>query len=153
MEENNKVLKPCVNEIAPNNFTINVPEGFNVKVFDDHIELVKEKRFPNTHVKCCEVLGLSEVDMCNNSKYANKLHTLNNLLTCRDAYWKLENNWKPDWSDVEDYKYAIYFLNGEIKFGIFTIGTHLFVFPSEEMMYEFYDNFSFMFEDIIEILI
>ena len=56
VEENKTILKPCVNEVAQNSFIINIPEGFNVKVFDDHIDLQKEKCFPNTHVKCCEVL-------------------------------------------------------------------------------------------------
>jgi hypothetical protein len=62
------------------------------------------------------------------------------LLYCRDAYWKIAGNWKPDWNNISD-KYTIYPVSGEIWLDKGqTINTVL-AFPTQEMRNIFFENF------------
>ena len=76
--------------------------------------------------------------------YRHKLMaTIDNLMLCRDAYWKiageemgLDGPWEPDWNDEEQDKYGFH---NEVKYTI--INSTLFVFPTSEMRDAFKENF------------
>lgn len=102
--------------------------------------------YPTTYIECCKILN-------NRSIFFNKLdgykwrefNALRQVIICRDAYWKLANNYKPNWADKTD-KYCI-IVHGN------TIGLHTYLnsnaklaFPTSEMQEAFYNNFS----DLIE---
>lgn len=105
----------------------------------------KPLRFPNSYEECCEVLGVSSrFGFWELGDEFDLLDSFVRLKRCRDAYWKIIGDWKPDWN------------NSELKHVIKTIGTNLvktteatincfFAFPEgkrgEEICYVFYENF------------
>lgn len=62
------------------------------------------------------------------------------LLYCRDAYWKIASNWKPDWNNISD-KYTIYPVSGEIWLDKGQTKNTVLAFPTKEMRNIFFENF------------
>ena len=107
----------------------------------------KKPKYPTTYEECCKVLGLSEFEYNHTGTkvwYRHRLMaTLDKLMLCRDAYWKLygeemglDKPWEPDYSDFKDKMYGLY---NELKYTIINPAT--FVFPTEEMRDAFKENF------------
>ena len=72
------------------------------------------------------------------------------LIQCRNAYWELANNWKPNWESTEK-KYSIYNYRGQIRADYFTVVDRcILVFPEEQMRNEFYENFKDLIEECKE---
>lgn len=74
------------------------------------------------------------------------------LKICRDAYWKIEGDWKPDWNSVNSKKFSIYTCKNKIHTGISLINNYILAFPSEEMRDDFYENFKELIEECKELL-
>lgn len=118
----------------------------------------KKPQYPKTYDECCEVLDI--LGNINIEGYKEELLlSLQQLLICRDAYWKLAGEqmglgkpWEPDWNDVCD-KYTIYIVYGnEIwRDKGQTINT-LLAFPTMEMRDTFYNNFKELIEECKELL-
>ena len=129
----------------------------------DNQQVVFEKigcQYPKTYEECCDVLKIeypyfkTEEDGISASTYKNKLFgDLKQLLICRDAYWKiageemgLDEPWKPDWDDENEFKYGLYhFRNGIMRDGS-CINSTLLAFPTEEMRDAFLENFGHLIE-------
>lgn len=89
------------------------------KNFDDCFNTVADKLNDNKEVEYFEY------------KY-DLLDKFKQLLICRDAYWKIADNWKPDWDSVSD-KYTIFPVCKEIwRNRGQTVNTVL-AFPTPEM--------------------
>ena len=73
------------------------------------------------------------------------------MLICRDTYWKIAWNWKPDYTSDND-KYSISYFNGEIVMDNEMHTQHIFDFPTEEMRDAFYENFKELIEECKELL-
>ena len=138
-----------------------LPNGDTVAVKKKRPLISQYANLPSTFEQCCEVLGESDKKVLgyrtvdNSVAYSyghdhdliNKLEMFRKLITCRDAYWKIANSWKPDWENLVR-KYNIYNYRGNIKSNYFTvIDRGILVFPEEAMRDEFYKNF----KDLIEI--
>ena len=107
----------------------------------------KKKEYPKTYAECCKVLGYNELsyaDIPVNNWYKWRLfQTLNKLIICRDAYWKLYGEeiglgkpWEPDFDNLStNLEYM------KIDKGCFTYSSRVFVFPTEEMRDAFKENF------------
>ena len=90
-----------------------LPEGY---IFKDEsgniinatkIILEKKEKYPKTYEECCEILGVNsdnfltitnyydgEVETTNYERgLLNNIAALWYLLTCRDAYWKIADDW------------------------------------------------------------
>ena len=131
-----------------------LPEGYIIK--DENGNVInarkvvlekKKKEYPKTYEECCKVLGVSEFEYNHTGTkvwYRHKLMaTLDKLMLCRDAYWKIYGEemglgkpWEPDWNDEKQDKYGFH---NEIKYTI--INSAMFVFPSAEMRDVFKKNF------------
>ena len=81
------------------------------------------------------------------------------VLFLTDAYWKiageqmgLGKSWGPDWEDAELKKYCIYYGDGNIQEGTWTIHNSILAFPTEEIRDAFYDNFKELIESCKELL-
>lgn len=125
-----------------------IPEGFEFdKVENDEIILKpKKKALPKTYKECCEVIGISrhDVEIDLPQPYQQNMFNLFKLLICRDAYWKLADDWS----------FKIGGNSQEVVHGITIWGTgimkdfyhalncnRILVFPTEEMRDAFYENF------------
>ena len=125
----------------------------------------KKKEYPRTYKECCRVLGVSEFEYNHtgtNVWYRHKLMaTLDKLMLCRDAYWKmageemgLGKSWEPDWEDEEwsDMYYISYDGKSLEKEKGFPCVNIILIFPTAEMRDAFYENFKEEIEKCKELL-
>ena len=71
-----------------------------------------------------------------------------NLLYCRDVYWMIAGNWKPNWQDASK-KYVINASQGKLNKSIYTATHFDFAFPTEEIRDIFFENFKEELEKIL----
>ena len=148
----------------------NLPDGYIFKDENGNVinatKIVlekKKKEYPKTYEECCVALEyIPHTDDIIGYKW-DILQSLQKLLICRDAYWKiageemgLDKPWEPDYSGT--------FENGTpIKYVIYNKGTyivkerksspnHILSFPTEEMRDAFYENFKELIEQCKELL-
>lgn len=151
------------------NNEIKLPDGYIFKDENGNIinatKIVmekKEKKYPKTYEECAEVLSNRAVfrNFRNNLGHKGEiLYTLQKLLVCRDAYWKIAGEemglgkpWAPNWKDVS-LKYVILYDNGEIRVDTWNyIANRILSFPTEEIRDAFYDNFKKEIEICKELL-
>lgn len=141
-----------------------IPDGYSYVIENDKLYFITEKKdvtYPKTYEECCRVLGVSEFEYNHTGTkmwYRHKLMaTLDNLMLCRDAYWKiageemgLDGPWEPDWNIRGYYGIARSYGN-VIKTSNYNCDL-TFVFPTEEMRDVFYENFNELIEFCKEFL-
>lgn len=124
-----------------------------------------KKEYPKTYEECCEILG-GVSTACWSGYKCGTLITLQKLLICRDAYWKiageemgLRKSWEPDWENSEEKRYCIVNIEGSINLPektltkwILKVTNKILVFPTEEMRDAFYENFEELIESVKELL-
>lgn len=169
-----KQLSPCKEQTSPDKAkapalegqdysegrcSYKIPEGFEFdKVENDEIILKpKKKEFPKTYEECCEVIGISrhDVEIDLPQPYQQNMFNLFKLLICRDAYWKLADDWS----------FKIGGNSQEVVYGITIWGTGIMkdfyhklncnlilVFPTEEMRDAFYEKFRDLIDECKELL-
>lgn len=125
-------------------------EGCTYQKFKDWFQ---NPQFPATYEECCEVLGISTaIASYNISKYCDKLNAFYELLICRDAWWKIADNWEPDWTDGTQPKYSIFYdiemITGSMNF----TDRRVFSFPSDYARCKFYETFKDKFEKCPDLL-
>ena len=111
--------------------------------FEDNkpVFIKKEYHYPNNFDDCCKILGTDIV------YYNNEIDILHKLIICRNAFWKLANNWEPNWND-NSYKYIIECENDIIETDAITTSYQkIFAFPTSEMRNVFYEIYK---DDIIK---
>ena len=140
--------------------------------------VLKKPKYPTTYAECCEVLmgktdfsefSLAPIKYSNTTKFDNSvsydaphIELFNNLykvFICRNAYCKIVGEemglgkpWEPDWKNEEQYKYCIYYADGNIQKGTWFIDSFILAFPSEEVRDAFYENFKKEIEQCKELL-
>ena len=126
-------------------------DDYEVVVRDGKTYAVRKKpAYPTTYEECRAMLNYNIGSM---SGYkASLLASLQDLLICRDAYWKiageemgLGKSWEPDWSTSEPKYVLACTCNGTEKQWETTYCKTL-AFPTEEMRDVFFENF----KDLIE---
>ena len=128
--------------------------GPTVEEFRTFCECVNKKlKYPKTYEECKEILG--EKSYYGFSVFA----TLQNLIMCRDAYWKiageqmgLDESWKPDWKHLNRKSYCIYNSKNNIVKNVIYSENKILAFPTEEMRDAFYENFKDLIEHCKELL-
>lgn len=125
-----------------------IPEGFEFdKVENGEIILKpKKKVLPKTYEECCEVIGISrhDVEIDLPQPYQQNMFNLFKLLICRDAYWKLADDWKPCWNGYNGdsgLKYCIFQHGASLMRGDTISRGCILMFPTAEMRDTFYENF------------
>ena len=116
-------------------------EGFELKEENGNFFICRKKiEYPKTYVECAKLLdcfGAVYID-----GYKGKLLiTLQELIICRNAYWKLAGNWNPNM------KGDVFYINSLPSYL-----RDLFPFPIEEMKNEFYNNFKKSIEQCKKLL-
>lgn len=98
------------------------------------------KYLPKDLEGCAKVLEVSPKS-CVNGYMDCILAHLQELYICRDAYWELANNWKPDWTDIKTKKHCIVTRRGRLSVATTTETNRAFAFPTPEMAEMFVKNF------------
>ena len=167
-----KQLSPCKEQTSPDKAkaptlegedysegrcSYKIPDGFEFeKVENDEIILKpKKKALPKTYEECCDVIGISrhyvEIDLP--QPYQQNMFNLFKLLICRDAYWKLADEWKPVHQSGKDNTfYTINRFNNEIIKSKTSHRHSLLEFPTAEMRDTFYENFENLINEYKELL-
>lgn len=113
----------------------------------------KKPKYPKTYVECAKMLDCFCAAHIDGYK-CELLENLQELLTCRDAYWKIAGDWKADYTNPTKESMYFIFCNGiniEKGQGLYPINKVL-IFPTEEMRDAFYENFKDLIEECKELL-
>lgn len=113
----------------------------------------KQPQWPKTCEECLKVLGktMNSLDNIKGYKF-DVLMKLQQLLICRDAYWKIARDWKPKYKLVDNGYFTILTFNEEIAKGATSHRNSILAFPTEEMRDAFYENFKEIIEECKELL-
>ena len=127
---------------------------YEIEVRDGRTYAVRKKpKYPTTYEECCKNYSDNE-----KLKIGNLLCDLEQLIICRNAYWKIAGEemglgkpWEPNWTTLEGmpgiFRFRYNIVCGSIK------DYHcLLVFPTEEMRDIFYENFKDLIEACKELL-
>lgn len=153
-----------------NNCDINCPDGY--EFYDDNGNLIgnkiimrlKKPQYPKTYGECYNILGI-DTQFCmkylphGTFSYKDKIiYNLQELLICRDAYWKVAGEqmglgkpWEYDMSK-DEFVYAIVYQYGYIQKSEVRYKNHILAFPTAEMRDTFYENFRSLIEECKELL-
>ena len=115
----------------------------------------KQPKYPKTYDECCKVLLLnpekSTYSVCGLEYKRHLIVNFQRLIVCRDAYWKVAGNWKPDFTNYEE-KFVIAYCYGKVYDTVSTNYNRVLVFPTEAMRNVFYKNFKELIEECKELL-
>ena len=115
----------------------------------------KEKEYPKTFRECQRYLGEDVPPMeepVSKTHRRRQVHLLEVLLICRDAYWKIAGDWKPEYP-FNTARYAITNSRGFAgKVLAYDAKNYILEFPTEEMRDAFYENFKEFIEECKELL-
>lgn len=138
--------------------------GITVKDYLKYIDSITKPKYPKTYEECCKVLEINlalelrrQVIIGWNIKL---LCNLQQLLICRDAYWKiageemgLGKSWEPDWYGIKQPKFGIHTVENQIKYiTLHVLKNLILVFPTREMRDIFHENFKDLIEQCKELL-
>ena len=130
--------------------TIEIPKGYRFKerLFDKFVfEKMNER--PTNINEASEILGLG---MFEHERYRNgQLYTLRELLLFRDAWWKMADDWKPDWNEETD-KFTISNKCNKIYLNNTAWYAEVLSFPTAEMRDAFYEDFKELINECKELL-
>ena len=136
---------PCFDE--HNEIELIIPNGWKFKQRGNKMFGIRTQ-YPKTYEECCKVLGIGDRENGYCGYEWELLGAFQKLYICRDAYWKIAGDWKPDWAKADERKYCI--VNTE-KWVLKT--THqILAFPTEEMRDAFYENFNELIVNCKELL-
>jgi hypothetical protein len=118
----------------------------------------KKKEYPKTYEECCVALEyIPHTDDIIGYKW-DVLQSLQILLICRDAYWKIAGEemglgkpWEPDYNSLKT-KYTIEVIENKVVVISTMSENHILAFPTEEMRDAFYENFKVEIELVKELL-
>lgn len=110
-----------------------------------------EPQFTTTCGGCCKVLGLDDDDSIYDYR-SLELESLRVLLICRDAWWKMDNDWKPDWSDNTQDKHFITYYENRINRSSCNSFNHILAFRTAEIRDKFLETFGDLIEQCKELI-
>lgn len=109
----------------------------------------KKPEYPKTYIDCCKVLLLNpEGATWGIEGLEYKRHLIvcfQRLLICRDAYWEIAGDWKPEFR-FGNKKHCVMTKDNKVISATVEETNRILVFPTEQMRDAFYVNF----EDLIE---
>ena len=141
-------------------FGYKMPNGYEFECVRKNEIILKpiEPKYPKTYEECCKIIDYYLKGITIIGYKTSLLENFQQLLICRDAYWKiageqmgLDKSWKYDCTNGY-YTPAIIYRGGFIqKVEIYTRNAIL-VFPTEEIRDAFYENFKELIELCKELL-
>ena len=131
--------------------TFDIPKGYKYrqKIFDKFV-FEKMNDRPTDMIEALEILDLSMLMEGNYRK--GQLYALQQLLIFRDAWWKMADDWKPDWTNFKVNKFCIGVDRNITNSCNKVTGNKILAFPTEEMRDAFYECFKDLIEECKELL-
>ena len=145
----------CYHQDFTDKVRIRLGGDYEIKEEEGKTYIVRKKpQYPKTYAECASIL-CDRASLRNNIGYkGNLLVSLQKLLICRGAYWKIAGErmglgkpWEPDWSTENEIKYVIEVYHNNVRKNSQGYSNTLLAFPTEEMRDAFYENF----KDLIEV--
>lgn len=141
-------------------FGYQIPKGYEFECVRNNEIILKpiKPQYPKTYEECAKVL-LERASIRNDIGYKGDLIiTLQKLLVCRDAYWKIAGEqmglgkpWEPDWNHNSE-KYVIYPYQYLYSMDKERYRNTILAFPTREMQEAFLENFKDLIEACKELL-
>lgn len=142
-------------EISSDKYDISIIDG---KILLNKIDLTEKEKdfiFPESYDEARKLLANKLGADCNpNSEYffANvNMDKLAKLIACRNAYWSLYKDWKPNWKESSE-KYIICILKDEVKLETTYNRNTILAFPTKLSRNTFYETFRNEIEELKELL-
>lgn len=147
-------------------FGYKIPKGYEFECIRNNEIILKpiKPQYPKTYEECCKVLNLTKyppalvpnkaafISQYKDFPYYYEIQKLAELLVCRNAYWKIAGDWKPDWGKADEKKYCIVNTEGYIAKWVQKTTNKILAFPTAEMRDAFYENFKDSIEQCKELL-
>ena len=111
----------------------------------------KQPKYPKTFIECAKILDCSCSAYIDGYK-CELIENLQELIICRDAYWKIAGDWKPNFKDIKTRKYTIGYVKNDISCLSALDFNRILSFPTKEMRDAFYENFKELIEECKELL-
>lgn len=140
--------------IGQGTYAIKIADGYKFDSIDENGNIIVKSIkpiYPKTYEECCEIIHSDPKFYIDTHLYSSTLETLYKLLICRDAYWKIAEDWKPDWNNIQD-KHCIYVVSGELWSRECQTRQCTLAFPTAEMRDTFYENFKDLIKQCKELL-
>lgn len=141
----------------PNDYHFVDKNGNEINISEIVLEK-KKKEYPKTYEKCCKVLGIDALGHNVDGYKWEILSTFQNLIICRDAYWKIAGEgmglgkpWEPDWDHLSD-KWVLFYTSNRVGFQVAQTRHSVFAFPTKEMRDAFKENFKELIDECKELL-
>lgn len=109
-----------------------------------------EPQFPTTFQGCCRQLFLTAD--CEEHCEALKIEALRQLLIARDAWWKVDGDWKPNWKDNRQDKHYIYLYYNQFSNHSCNSFNRILVFRTKEIRDKFWTTFRDLIEQCKELI-
>ena len=131
--------------------TFEIPKGYKFKQ-RIHDEFVFERMNDQpTDIK--EALEILDLTMFMEENYRKEqLIALQQLLIFRDAWWKMADDWKPDWTNFKVNKFCIGVDRNITSNCNKVTGNKILAFPTAEMRDAFYENLKELINEVKELL-
>ena len=112
----------------------------------------KKPKYPESYKESLDILSYRTAEDA--VEIAMSLSHLERLLVCRDAYWMIAGDWKPNWAMYSGPKHCIIYSDNQIKWQgkSFVTESKVLAFPTPEMRDAFYENFKELIEECKELL-
>lgn len=148
VSSSNDILSINFSKKDSNECYYKIPDGL---VFDrvtsegDIVLKRKPVSFPKTYSECCDILGECASESTNTGHMGSEIEALQRLLVCRNAFWKLDNSYYPDWED-SSVKHYIQYSGSDLIMDEVEYGNKVLAFSTPEIR----DLFYLYFDDLIE---
>lgn len=125
------------------------PQLFPSKENRDWSTFKVKSKFPTTIEDCCDTLGIAKADAIDYE--LSILRKFQKLLIIRDAWWKADNNWKPNW-ESQSFKATICRNRNIVDTGSFFRSYHILAFRTADIRNKFLDTFRDLIEECKEFI-
>lgn len=134
---------------APDKTELVLGDEFEVKVENGKTFVVRKgTSFPETITECLKFLTIDE-----DNHIILKGRQLDTLIACRNVYWKLAGDWKPEYEEsIVNTYYTIHTFNNKLFLAETSHRNAILSFPAEKMRDTFYENFKDLIEECKELL-
>lgn len=102
-------------------------------------------QFPSNIKDCNELIGIKTLSGERLYK-CNELEALRSLLIARDAWWKIDDDWEPDWTDSDTDKWVIENYYNDIRVDAYTNSNYILSFRTKELAEMFFETFKPLIE-------
>ena len=146
-----------------------IPQGWEIDEVRGNKIILSKKELPKTWFEC--IAKIRDLECIDRNSWIDKttfsddvacdhandipiglgkpMLALCQLLVCREVY---RQGWKPNWSDSNEIKYCIEWVENQITKNTYMITAKVLSFQSEEIRNQFLENFRYLIEEAKELI-